>query len=220
MLDQIDSSPSVSREPPPAPTFRTTLPSGRRVLKLRTLSVNEATTYRTCPELYRISYVADGTGYETSSKGFALIFGDYWHRMQEAWWRARIGPSKHEAQAFADAMHALDYPAPDEHGNTPPKLDPYDRARLRALFGLYHMRYWNDGVAPTSVEAKFVAPMLSPRGGRSTTWDGLDGRLDLTIFSLRREDLVMEHKSTSLSIDDDSDYWDRVKFDMQISQYV
>lgn len=217
MLDQIESS---STGPTVAPSFHTTLPSGRRVLKLRTLSVNEATTYRTCPELYRLSYVADGTGYETTSKSFSLIFGDYWHRAQEAWWLARIPPAKQEIDALADAYHAIDFPKPDAHGKVPPKLDPYDRARLRALMGLYHMRYWSDGVVPLAVEHSFVTPMLSPKGGRSTIWDGLDGRMDLVLRSRRGEDLVGEHKSTSLSIDDDSDYWDRVKFDMQISQYI
>lgn len=204
----------------PAPAFRAEV-GGRNVLKLKTLSVNEATTYRTCPRLYWYGYVADGTGYEVRGKSFALTFGDYWHRAQEAWWLARKRLDGGLPGEWIDAaLHAVDHPQPDSHGYTPPKLEVYDRARIRAMMALYHLVYSTDGLSVLAVEREFKAPLISPKGGKAVNWDGLDGRMDLVVANRRNEAFVGEHKTTGLTIDDDSDYWDRVKFDMQISQYI
>ena len=200
---------------PELPSRRT-----RRVLKLRTLSVNEATTYRTCPRLYEYQYVADGCGYEVVGTSFALTFGSWWHVGQEAWWKARRERPDDPDAWIRAAFAAFRDPPLDAHGRKPAPLDLYDMARVRALMALYHFAYARDGLTPIEVEHPFVAPMISPRGGLSVNWDGLDGRMDLVAHDRRGTKLVVEHKTTGLTIDDESDYWDRVKFDMQISQYI
>jgi hypothetical protein len=104
----------------------------RRVLKLATLSVNEATTYRTCPKSYFHSYVADGCGYEVLHKSFALTAGDWWHRAQEAWWLARKADLSEE-DCLRASLRALDVAKPDERGNVPKPLDPFDERPIGQL---------------------------------------------------------------------------------------
>ncbi len=94
--------------------------------------------------------------------------------------------------------------------------DPFDRVKAEELLRGYDA-YWGEPPDDViGVEVEFRAPMLNPQtGAASRTWTHA-GKIDALIPSV-----VIEHKTTSESISDDSDhYWQRLALDFQVSGYV
>lgn len=128
--------------------------------------------------------------------GEALRFGSLIHLGLEAWWRG-LG--------LEGALEAVACEA-----------DAFDRIKAEELLRGYDSHWQAPPDDVVGVEVEFRAPMLNPAtGAASRTWMHA-GKIDALIPFV-----VVEHKSTSESISDDSDhYWQRLAMDHQISGYV
>jgi CRISPR/Cas system-associated exonuclease Cas4 (RecB family) len=136
-------------------------------------------------------------GLQPTVTGEALSFGSAWHRAMEARWK---GESAEAALAAAVA----------EVQN----LDELQVATLAGLLRGYYAYYKNDPIKELMPEQEFAMPLA-----RSRTFDAA-GKIDgLGTLSDGRK-VLLEHKTTSDPIDAESDYWLRLRANLQIMQYV
>lgn len=128
--------------------------------------------------------------------GEALRFGSLIHLGLEQWWLGK---------GLEGAMAAVSV-----------ESDPFDRVKAEELLRGYDAHWGEPPDDVIGVEVEFRAPMLNPQtGAASRTWTHA-GKIDALIPSV-----VIEHKTTSESISDDSDhYWQRLALDFQVSGYV
>ena len=131
----------------------------------------------------------------------ALRFGSAWHKAMET--RGR-GGSIEEAfnSAIAEAV---------QHNRT---LDEIQVATLSGMLAGYFSRYHGDTVAAMHPEVEFRYPILGSRAFVAAgKIDGLctlaDGRL-----------VLREYKTAGYDLSPDSDYWLRLRCNIQIMQYV
>ena len=137
-------------------------------------------------------------------------FGSLLHLGLEFWWRWHMAPDT--GTALASALLAL-----------PEDADPYDLAKARALLIGYDARWLDamEDIEVLSVEVELTpVPIVNPVTGReSRTWL-IGGKLDAYVRRIStNQRLLVEHKTTSLSIDPGSTYWRRLKIDAQVSTY-
>lgn len=128
--------------------------------------------------------------------GEALRFGSLIHLGLEAWWRG---------EGLEGALAAVSV-----------ESDPFDRVKAEELLRGYDSHWQAPPDDVIGVELEFRAPMINPAtGAESRTWMHA-GKIDALLPGV-----VIEHKTTSESISDDSDnYWQRLAMDHQISGYV
>lgn len=128
--------------------------------------------------------------------GEALRFGSLIHLGLEAWWRG---------EGLDGALAAVSV-----------ESDPFDRVKAEELLRGYDAHWSEPPDDVVGVEVEFRAPMLNPQtGAASRTWTHA-GKIDALLPGV-----VIEHKTTSESISDDSDhYWQRLALDFQVSGYV
>jgi RecB family exonuclease len=102
--------------------------------------------------------------------------------------------------------------------------DPYDTAIHRViaqrLLHAYLMRYREDGLNVVAVEREFNLPLVNPDTGAESRTFCLAGKIDRIVELPDGRLAVMETKTTSIALDDGSDYWARLRLDSQISLYV
>jgi len=129
----------------------------------------------------------------------ALRFGTAWHKAMECRW---------QGIDYADALQAATAGAES--------FGEIDVATLAGLLAGYYARYGGEAevVQTLHPEQEFRYALAGSR-----TFD-LCGKIDgLGVLCDGRLALV-EHKTTSDNLDADSDYWQRLRFNPQIYQYV
>lgn len=97
----------------------------------------------------------------------------------------------------------------------------YDEAALRAMLGGYFWR-WNQmdrEIEWIASELQFEMPLINPETNRSSQTFTLAGKIDGIARLPSGHLAVVEHKTTSSDIDQESDYWRRLRIDSQISLY-
>ncbi len=116
-----------------------------------------------------------------------------------------------------------------ETGKLPPKPDCPDWAEdhewdiewvkvYELLKGYWH--YWHDDrVTYIKREMKFELPINNPETGHPTPSFKKAGIID-AIGEMDGTLYLVEHKTTSDTLDEDSDYWKRLRLDQQISHYM
>jgi hypothetical protein len=128
----------------------------------------------------------------------ALRFGSAWHRAMEARW---------QGMAYADALAV----AMGEG-----VADPVEAATLAGMLAGYYAEYEGarEIVATLHPEQEFLLPLAGSR-----TFDTA-GKIDgLGVLNDGRLCLV-EHKTAGESVEPDSEYWQRLRFNPQVYQYV
>ena len=135
-------------------------------------------------------------GLTKQSNSIALRFGSAWHRAMEERWK---GKSYDEALAAA-LPEAIE-------------LTAYDCSVLAALLAGYYDHYGKiERVAKMSPEIQFDIELEDGFRGR--------GKID-GLGSLKNgRSVLVEAKTTGDSIEPDSDYWLRLRFNMQVYQYA
>lgn len=89
-----------------------------------------------------------------------------------------------------------------------------------AIVAAYHWRWQNSEIKVIATEQEFEIPLVNPEtGAASRIWTDR-GKIDKIVELPDGRLAVEEHKTTSDSIDTDSDYWKRLRLDSQISRYV
>ena len=96
---------------------------------------------------------------------------------------------------------------------------------VRNLLTAYFWFWEREDIAPNLRPVKYVAteqafslPLRSPTGKKSRTWT-LAGKMDKIVELADGRLALMEHKTTSESIEPDADYWKPLTLDAQISLY-
>lgn len=165
-------------------------------VSLRVLTNSEIKTFRRCPREHHYAY---RLGYRPIVDAHPLRFGGAWHLMQESWWHDR------------DLERALSLQLGD--------VDPFDRAHLRALMRGYHTRWLDEPIETVHVEAQFRAPLVNPSTARSSRTFQMGGKVDVLAIWQGRKWLV-EHKTTSKSLEHGGVYWRTLNLDPQPATYI
>jgi hypothetical protein len=161
------------------------------------LTASRMVSLITCPRKHFWQYEI---GLRKDTTDTALRFGSAWARAMESW---RKGHKYKKALAIA-IPEGID-------------LNQYDCATIAALLAAYYDYY---GVA---TKAEKLAPEyeFGPVELGGDTGMVLRGKIDsLAIVTATGRGLIYEDKTTSDSVDIDSDYWLRLRFNMQILNYV
>lgn len=135
-------------------------------------------------------------GLKAVTEAQALRFGTAWHAAMEARW---------QGLAFEAALAAAVKDV---------KFEEVQMATLSGLLAGYYRRHEQEPVKELHAEVEFRHPIEGSRTFDSAgKIDGLgvlhDGRL-----------VLMEHKTTSESMEAGSDYWLRLRLNQQVMQYV
>ena len=159
------------------------------------LSASRLNTLLRCP---RAHYWNHEVGLIKDTDSVALHFGSAWHRAMEARWK---GANYDEALAAALPEGV--------------ELDAYSCATIAGLLVGYYSYYGErETFGKLYPECEFSYKLEQSRSFR------VAGKIDgLGILHDERTALI-ESKTTSDSIDPASDYWLRLRFNMQIFQYV
>jgi hypothetical protein len=157
------------------------------------ITASRMATLISCP---RKHFWGNEIGLQKESTGHALRFGSAWHRGMESRWN---GATYEEALAAAIPV-GID-------------LDEYSCATLSAMLAGYYDAYGEtERVGKLHPEIQFDFELID--GFRA------QGKID-GLGSLRdNRSVLVESKTTSDSVSPDSEYWMRLRFNMQVHQYV
>lgn len=170
--------------------------------QLPLLTNSSRNTFNTCRRKYLYSYEL---GYESALVNETLYFGSLMHGALEIYFSNDL--SLNLALEFLES----------ERG----EWNQYHVAHARALMIGYHA-YWtedNERFKVLAIEEEFRAPLVNPQSGHNSRSFELGGKLDGIIAYDNGEKAILEHKTTSFDISDESDYWAKLSMDGQISGY-
>jgi hypothetical protein len=197
------------------------------------LSASSIAAFKACPTRYRLGY---REGLRLADDTDAQRVGTNWHKLHEVYqnaYRDRLaelpdGPDldpaddAHETALSAAVDHLnlfyADTPMPSTKAVEEWEIE---RQVLTTSF-IGYLWYWqSDPIESIESELAFDLPLHAPRTGLPLlTSDVLRvGKID-HVVSWHGMIGNMERKSTSRSIDADSDYWDKAKKDTQVSMYA
>ena len=147
-----------------------------------------------CP---RSHFWAYEVGLAKESAGIALRFGSAWHRAMEARWKGAN---------YGDAL-ALAIPEGID-------LDEYSCSTLAALLAGYYDHYGpKENIGQSEPEQEFALDI-------SDTHFTMQGKIDNIGAMNNGSYALVEAKTTSDSVYSDSDYWLRLRFNLQVFQYL
>lgn len=95
-----------------------------------------------------------------------------------------------------------------------------ERAKIMYGIAAYDWHYSNDEYETLATELAFKLPVKNPRTGRTLPNCKLVGKIDKLVRNSNGIPMIMEHKTTSSSLDSDSTFWGNLRLNTQISMYV
>ncbi len=118
-------------------------------------------------------------------------------------------------------------PLVEQYSQAPPWAQDADSAQAWTVEGIKvlallsgYAAHWQGSVFEfVATEQVFILPIRNPATGRMRRKWKVAGKMDKIIQLPDLRIALEEHKSTSDKIDDDSDYWDKLRLDQQISLY-
>ena len=147
-----------------------------------------------CPRQHYWRYEV---GLISNSDTHALRFGSAWAKLMEARW---LG---------------MDFPAALAKATEGAELDELTLATLSGLGAGYFKHYGSEGfIKEVYPEVEFSQPLA---GSRTFT---VAGKMDGCCVLYDNRTALKEDKTTGDSLDPDSDYWLRLRFNSQLFQYV
>lgn len=157
------------------------------------LTASRMSTLLSCP---RKAYWRYEIGLDREEVGLALRIGSAWARAMEARWK---GASYEDTLAVAIADC---------------ELDEYTVATIAGLLVGYYANYGPESELKINPEVQFDYPLDGSRTFNvAGKMDGLGSRND-------GRQVLVENKTTGDSIDANSDYWLRLRFNSQVYQYI
>lgn len=171
---------------------------------MKHLSVSSLQCYRACPRQF---YLSRRMKLRKSIQSEPLRMGGVWALALEA---QRTG---------GDGYAVID----DRYAETPAWAEPlawaYEHTTLRTLLAGYLWRYTDDAIQITEAEAAFSMPLCNPATGRPSRLFTLDGRID-AIGQHDARKIVVETKLLGKDLAPDADWWQRLRYDSQLSTYM
>ena len=172
------------------------------------LSASAIKDFKACPMRHRNAhYYGIRPIVDTETKRV----GTNWHKIQEI-----NGQKPDNMDAVVAELNRVYDEIPDSMDKE--KLEIERIILLYSLSG-YNWYYGNQKEEILANEIKFEIPVINPETGRALPNVVNRGKIDKLI----RTDggiFVKEHKSTSSSVDPDSDFWGHLKLDTQTNNYV
>jgi hypothetical protein len=165
------------------------------------ITVSELKSFRACKRQHHYSY---RLGYRSIDKAGPLRFGSAVHKALEVWW---------SAETLCDLVAAIE--AIDSNG----EIDPFERAKARAMMMNYHARWANEDYEVLAVEKQFEAPLINPSTGKASTTFRIGGQIDGIVRKCNGDVFLMERKTAGVEVGFDTPYWKRLILDTQISTY-
>lgn len=179
---------------------------GEKALKkkpaLPLLTHSEIMCFQRCPREHHFRYRLLRRSKKISH---ALMFGSAFDKLLQEWWKS--GPL-HGRDVVMEILETLE-------------IDPFDKAKLRALLLGYDARWANEPLEVIRVQPVFRMPIVRPDTNRKSKDFDLGGRLDVLVKDIRTgEIIIVETKTTSLDIASESSYWHTISaIDPQVSTY-
>jgi len=167
--------------------------------KTKLLTHSSMTCAKTCLKMYELKYV----------KGL---------RRQREETPLRVGSLVHLGLELGKIQPVQDYPDWCIEDEDQYKWD-CDQALAQAMVQAY-LEYWaDDNVEVISREQEFYTKIINPETGGVTPSFVAAGKIDKTVKLPDGRLAIMEHKTTSDNLEEDSPYWRRLMMDQQISHY-
>lgn len=194
------------------------------------LSASSIAAFKACPQRFRLSYVE---GLRPAEDTESLRMGSNWHSMFEVYAKAIAvflanrthtyapDPADIELVAMAKVVEHLN----ERYKNMPVGFDAkkweIERTILLTSFIGYQWYWANDPIEFLANELPFNLPLHFPKSGMPLPMSEVQrvGKID-HVVKWQGAICALERKSTSRSIDADSDYWDKSKKDTQVSMYA
>lgn len=172
------------------------------------LSASAIKDFKACPMRYRNAHFY---GIRPVVDTEAKRIGTNWHKIQEI-----NGDPHRNMNAVVTELNRVYDDIPDVMDKE--KLEIERIILLYSLSG-YNWYYGDQKEEVLATEVKFEIPVVNPETGRALPNVINRGKIDKLI---RKDGLiyVKEHKSTSSSVDPDSDLWGHLKLDTQTNNYV
>ncbi len=167
------------------------------------LTNSRAKAARQCARFHHHKYVE---GWRWLGGQEDLDFGTLIHKALEAWWSQSPGSPDRLTRARLTLLC--------QDG-----VDPFVMARARAMIVGYDARWRAADLVGLAVEARFETALINPdTGSESKTWR-LAGKLDLIAADIDGRRWIVEHKTSSESLEPGGTYWRRLRMDTQVSTY-
>lgn len=171
---------------------------------MQLLTNSRRNMYGECPRKHRLRYEDELTTSRTSE---ALAVGTLTHTCLEAWWKGNGD--------LAAALAVLDEET--AKGAT----DLFRIALVRSIMRGYDAKWLGEMVdlSVIAVELEYSAPLFNPATMAASRTFELGGKIDAIAKLKDGTVAIVEHKTTSDSLDPSSDYWQLLSIDGQVSGY-
>lgn len=167
---------------------------------MRKLTHSQLKTLQTCLRKYHLRY---NLQIERDVSAMPLRFGSAVHQGIEAWCSGA-----QEGDAIERATAELRASGEDVAAET-----------AEALLSGYFWRYREDLTEVIEVEHEFDLPLVNPETSASSRTFRLAGKWD-ALCKFEGRAVLRETKTTGENIAEDSAYWQRLRFDPQITLYI
>lgn len=187
------------------------------------MSASAISAFKACPTRFRFGYV-EGVRQEQDTESQRM--GTNWHTMHEVYRQtltneAAPDPKVGREIAFDVAIAALNA----AYANMPSGFDitewEIERTILAVSFAGHCWLYQNDPVETLATEVPFRLPLHHPKTGLPLSVEDVlrVGKID-RVVRYAGHISIADYKSTSKSISADSDFWNHLNLDSQISMYA
>lgn len=199
------------------------------VPQLNKISASSIAAFKSCPQKFRLAYVQ---GLRPEIETDALRTGTAWHGAHEAyanalneWIMPDFSQTSHPEGEGAYAQNAAIEYLNQRYAEIPTYKTAEEYALEREILVVSMIGYWwywsERPLEFIASEIPFDLPLHEPRTGMpcSTSSVVRTGKID-HLIRYEGSVCILERKSTSKSLDADSDFWTRWQKDTQVSNYA